>query len=171
MARAKYEFTNLNSLRAEALGQPGKRTFRILVEGGGGSALMWLEKDQLFQLALAIHQVLASVPEGARASGPPFSDQTASKGARLDFKVSKLVLRHDGGRGLFMIDAHDPDDEARDSPTTRVWASREQAKEFAEEAMRVCAAGRPICRLCALPIDPTGHPCPRANGHVQPAAL
>ncbi|HAI99827.1 MAG TPA: DUF3090 domain-containing protein, partial [Dehalococcoidia bacterium] len=29
-----------------------------------------------------------------------------------------------------------------------------------------CAAGRPRCFLCGLPINPDGHVCPRANGHT-----
>ena len=37
---------------------------------------------------------------------------------------------------------------------------------FAEEALRVCAAGRPLCPLCGGPMDPNGHPCPRTNGHA-----
>ncbi|UCD10271.1 MAG: DUF3090 family protein, partial [Dehalococcoidales bacterium] len=27
----------------------------------------------------------------------------------------------------------------------------------------ICAAGRPRCKLCGQPIDPTGHDCPMQN--------
>ena len=62
MAKAKMEFTEVSSLRAEALGEPGQRTFRIVVGSSSESAVIWLEKGQLFQLALAINQMTAALP-------------------------------------------------------------------------------------------------------------
>ena len=52
MAGAKNEFTNLTRLTPEAIGEPGKRTFRVMADSGSSSATIWLEKEQLFQLAL-----------------------------------------------------------------------------------------------------------------------
>ena len=171
MANAKIEFTNVTSLRPEALGEPGKRTFRVLVDSGSSSATIWLEKEQLFQLALTIPQLLATLPEEHEAPATLPSEQEAPGLTRLDFKVSKVVLGHDGSVRLFIIDAHDLEDEDEEIPTVRVWANREQIREFAEAALRVCAAGRPICPLCGRPLDPTGHQCPRVNGHVRASDL
>jgi uncharacterized repeat protein (TIGR03847 family) len=39
------------------------------------------------------------------------------------------------------------------------------ARSFVERAVRVVASGRPPCPLCGQPLDPTGHLCPRRNGH------
>jgi uncharacterized repeat protein (TIGR03847 family) len=39
------------------------------------------------------------------------------------------------------------------------------ARAFVARARRVVAAGRPSCPLCSLPLDPTGHVCPRQNGY------
>ncbi len=41
-----------------------------------------------------------------------------------------------------------------------------QASVLGEEALKICAAGRPNCFLCGQPINPEGHACPRANGHT-----
>ncbi|MCI0784949.1 MAG: DUF3090 family protein, partial [Chloroflexi bacterium] len=41
-----------------------------------------------------------------------------------------------------------------------------QAETIAEEALRICSAGRPLCFLCGQPINPDGHACPRSNGHT-----
>ena len=169
MASSKNEFTNVTTLRGEALGEPGKRTFRIVVDSGSSSAVLWLEKEQLFQLALAIQQLLATLRDEQVGSATPPVELEAPGLTRLDFQVSKLVLGHDSSRGLFILDAHEPDEE--EVATVRVWASSEQVTEFAEEAVRVCASGRPLCPLCARPIDPTGHQCPRANGHFRSADL
>ena len=167
MESANHEFTDLTTLRPEAQGEPGKRTFRILVNSGSSSATVWLEKEQLFQLALAIQQLLSTVPEDTEtAPGPPL-DREAPGLTNLDFKVGKLVLGHEGSIGMFIIDAHDEADEEGDTATLRIWANRDQAKGFSEEAFKVCAAGRPLCPLCGGPIDPTGHVCPRVNGHPQ----
>ena len=167
MPNGKIEFTNVASLRAEAQGEPGDRTFRIIVDSGASSAIIWLEKEQLFQLSLAVHQLLATLPHEESASGTPPGDREAPPPAHLDFKANKLALGHDSSTGLFLIDAHDPEDEDEEQATVRVWANRDQVKEFSEEALRVCAAGRPLCQLCGGPIDPTGHDCPRLNGHVK----
>ena len=40
-----------------------------------------------------------------------------------------------------------------------------QVKGFCERARLIVSAGRPACPFCALPINPTGHLCPRANGY------
>jgi uncharacterized repeat protein (TIGR03847 family) len=40
-----------------------------------------------------------------------------------------------------------------------------QIKGFCNRANMVVNAGRPACLFCALPVDPKGHLCPRANGY------
>jgi uncharacterized repeat protein (TIGR03847 family) len=164
MAQAKNEFTSVSGLRAESVGEPGKRTFRIVVDSASSSASIWLEKEQLFELALAIQQMVVALPKAPEPKGEPPADREADALTRLDFKVAKLVLGHDSGRGLFIIDAHDPEDG--ESATVRVWVSLDQATDFSREALNVCASGRPLCPLCARPIDPSGHRCARVNGHV-----
>ena len=164
MAQAKNEFTSVSGLRAESVGEPGKRTFRIVVDSASSSASIWLEKEQLFELALSIQQMIATLPKDREPEGEPPTDREADALTRLDFKVTKLVLGHDGGRGLFIIDAHDPEDD--ESATVRVWASVDQATAFSREALSVCASGRPLCPLCGRPLDPSGHSCARVNGHL-----
>jgi uncharacterized repeat protein (TIGR03847 family) len=169
MAQAKNEFTSVTGLRAASVGEPGKRTFRIMVDSASSSASLWLEKEQLFQLALAIQQMIAALPKDRESEGGPPTDREASALTRLEFKVAKLVLGHDGNRGLFIIDAHDPEDD--ESATVRVWASLDQAKDFSQQALSVCASGRPLCPLCGKAIDPSGHRCARVNGHVTPSDI
>ena len=163
MADAKNEFTNVSSLKPESIGEPGKRTFRIMVSSGSSTAAIWLEKEQLFQLGQAIQQMVANLPTERAASSPP-TQREATPLTRLEFKLAKLVLGHDGPKSLFIIDAHDSDD---DEATVRVWVDEAQINGFAEEALKLCAAGRPGCPLCARPIDPEGHACARTNGFAK----
>lgn len=161
MADSQNEFTNISSLKPEAVGEPGKRTFRILATSSDSSAAIWLEKEQLLQLGLAIQHIVANLPTERRATGSPRTQDESQPTTRLEFKVAKLVLGHDGARGLFIIDAYESDD---DEATVRVWVDEQQITGFAKEALEVCAAGRPVCPLCARPMDPGGHPCARTNG-------
>ena len=51
----------------------------------------------------------------------------------------------------------------------RVSVTREQAAAFSIQATRLVESGRPPCPLCGSPLDPSGHECPRTNGHRPPA--
>ena len=170
MSDAKIQFTEVTRLGAEALGEPGERTFRILVDSGTSSAILWVEKEQLLQLAMAIQQLLSTLPEQQDAPGEHAAAQQTPGQNNLDFKVEKLALGYDTERGSVVIDAFDPEGE-QGPAAVRLWVRQEQVKEFSGEALRACAAGRPLCPLCGNPSDATGHICPRINGHRSPAAL
>ena len=174
MADAKVDFTRISRLDPEAVGEPGKRTFRIIAESDSSIADVWLEKEQLFQLALAVHQLLATVREGedaaAAASAPV--EREADPLTRIDFKAGRLALRHEDSHGMFIIEAHDMDSpEVMDEdspPDVAFWAGRSVIERFADLALKICAAGRPLCPLCGAPMDPEGqggHKCPRVNGN------
>ncbi len=178
MSSANIEFTQVTRLKPEALGEPGKRTFRILVDSGSSAAILWMEKEQVFQLALAIKQLSATISEDEQnTSGTGPVEREAPGLTNLDFRVNKLVLGHDASSGLFVIDAHelkeDEEGEAveEEKATVRMWANRKQMEDFSQEAFEVVAAGRPPCPLCGAPLGPTGHQCPRTNGHRMSTEL
>jgi len=78
-------------------------------------------------------------------------------------------------------EADDEEDEEDEEPATlefddsdpegpdlvRVRLTPLAARAFVERALRTVAAGRPPCPFCGLPLDPTGHICPRKNGYVH----
>jgi uncharacterized repeat protein (TIGR03847 family) len=49
--------------------------------------------------------------------------------------------------------------------SVRLMLRRDQARMFVLHALAVVGEGRPICQLCGLPMDPSGHLCPASNGH------
>ena len=164
MAGARNEFTNVSVLTPDAIGEPGKRTFRVRAESESSSATVWLEKEQLAQLALAMQQLAESLEDvESRRPEPPY-DREARPLTSLDFQAVKLALGYHERRAMFIIDAYATDDDTAD---VRLWTNPRQAEEFAQEAIRVCAAGRPICPLCSRPVDADGHACPRMNGLVK----
>lgn len=161
---ARTEFTSVSRLGAEAFGEPGKRTFRIYVESEGGDASVWIEKEHLLQLALAIQQMAANADRDAPPPSPPTELETPGYSS-VEMRVAKLALGHDARRGMFVIDVHDAED-VEDDATLRVWTDPRTLERFSEEALRVCAAGRPLCPLCGRAMDAGGHMCPRVNGHA-----
>ena len=174
MVPPQAEFTSISSITPEALGEPGKRTFRLLVEDAAGSAMIWMEKEQLFQLAMAITRLQAILPASGKDDPEAPSGEAEGSGPHFEFTVGKIVLGHEGTSDRFVIDAYDAgleegEDSEETGPTIRLWGVRGQLRTFATEALKVCAAGRPICPLCSEPMDSDGHKCARVNGHdVRP---
>ena len=169
---ARYRLGALSRISAEAIGTPGKRTFKLVLASGAASVSLWLEKEQLFQLATHIQGIISSLMSGSQSSeGEPPDPEWDQGITNLDFKVSKLALGHDSSTNSFLFFAHDVEEQEEESAKVSFWLSRRQGEGLAEGALRVCAAGRPPCVLCGQPIDPEGHMCPRSNGHGPTAAL
>ena len=73
-------------------------------------------------------------------------------------------------RILLVAEELQPDDEddpeglsLEDPATARFRLTRAQTAAFIERANELVTSGRPLCRLCGMPMDPEGHPCPRNN--------
>ena len=159
------EFTHVTRLHPEALGEPGKRVFRILVEADDGSAVIWVEKQLLLQLAMGINEVLATLSKNVKTVDEE-SGQMASKPQRhVEFKAGKMVLGHPSIGERLVVVAHEVDSGDNSGSSVRIWGDIECFKAFAEKSIQVCAAGRPICQLCKSPVDNSGHWCPGMNGH------
>ncbi len=166
MSRARYEFGHVAQVRADTIGEPGQRHFRLLVDSPAGSACLWLEKEQLYGLALAIRQLMTTLEEAPnQPAPPPEATVEAGQPSSVEFKVGNLALGHSAGTELLAILFYDVESEEDGPATLRCWATQAQLQELADEALRVCAAGRPLCPLCHAPTGPERHVCPKANGH------
>ena len=161
MAQNKYGFTNVASLTAEAIGTPGNRTFRISAASGSSSATVWIEKEQLFQLSLAIKQLQSSLATNSTPALP--SSLEAPPLTKLDLTPNKIVLSYSESAACFIIEVSET--QGQQSTTLKLWVSEKLVKDFSTQAMQVCYAGRPLCQLCGSPMDSSGHRCPMVNGH------
>jgi len=154
-------------LRAEALGEPGQRRFRLLAIVDGETHVVWMEKQQLQALRLAIEQVLDQLTtEGPELEGasPPieFDLQTHHQ-----FRAGRLELGYDERHDRLVLIAHDIEEE--DEETEAAFScrfTRPQGRELSGEAAAVVAAGRPRCTMCGAPMGPGPHVCPQQNGHL-----
>jgi len=162
---ATYDFGPVDALDAEAIGPPGKRTFRIRAWKDEATASLWLEKQQLLALSLALRQVMAQVnqsPQRTPSSPRPFPDDPT-----VDMKLGRLALGRDEDNDRLILWAHETGSDEEVQPNFSCHVTWEQALAFCEQAEAVCTAGRPICALCGEPIDAEGHVCVRSNGHSR----
>ena len=57
----------------------------------------------------------------------------------------------------------EPTDDEEEGYVARIYATRLQVRAMAAKGAEAVAAGRPLCPLCDMPMDPSGHRCPRWN--------
>jgi uncharacterized repeat protein (TIGR03847 family) len=168
---------------AGTVGQPGERTFYLQAAGGGRTVSVALEKLQVSVLAERLEELLEEVrrrsADAVPASVPTELEDTAPLDAPVEeeFRVGTMGLAWDGETNRVVVEALaqadsegesdvEPLSDAEEGPDAlRVVITAAAARAFIVRAQRVVAAGRPPCPLCALPLDPEGHICPRQNGH------
>ncbi|MFC1935279.1 DUF3090 family protein [Chloroflexota bacterium] len=172
MTEARNELGRVSSLKADAVGQPGLRRFHLLAESrNGGSAVLWMEKEQLLNLGVDLKRVIDTVEEqsgrhGARrvpAEEP--GESQAPIGQPVEFQVGRLAIGYDERTALYVIAAHADEDPENAMAMVSLTATQQEMDVLADQAFEVCAAGRSLCPLCGAPIGPEQHICPRHNGH------
>ena len=156
---------DVQRFRAEALGEPGQRRFRLIVVVNDETHIIWMEKQQMQAPGLAIGQILEQAP----GSGPDTSsgdipgrfDETTNN----QFRLGRVELGFDGvGASIFMHVFDIQEDETDQGLNLQF--SRSQARELIREAAALAAAGRPMCPMCGQPMEAGGHVCPEQNGHL-----
>jgi uncharacterized repeat protein (TIGR03847 family) len=105
------------------------------------------------------------------------------------FRAVAIGIGFDASRQLVVLELHerpiaeDEDDEDDAEPEeilpgaegeeeeegegylARLYFTAAQARAMATRGSAAVERGRPPCPLCGGPLDPTGHTCPRLNGH------
>ncbi|GIW08277.1 MAG: hypothetical protein KatS3mg060_3082 [Dehalococcoidia bacterium] len=165
MASTPRDFGPVVRLEAESQGPPGRRTFRLLIANEYELASLWIEKEQLQALGLAIEQLLAQMDENAGEGTIPSG--VASSFETIDAPVGRLGLGFDEASDLFVVVVYLPETGENDTPDFVCRASRAMMKKLSSQIEEIVAAGRPRCPLCGAPINPDGHVCVRSNGHFS----
>ena len=168
---------------AGAVGQPGERTFYLQASASGRVTSVALEKTQVSQLAERLDELLDEVlrRSGGAAAVPAATPAGMADDGPLDlplmeeFRVGAIALAwdHDDERVIIEAqqEAEEPiepltEDVPEDGPAVlRVRITAAAARAFTQRALRLVSQGRPPCPLCGLPLDASGHICPRQNGH------
>jgi uncharacterized repeat protein (TIGR03847 family) len=167
------DFGLVTLLQADAVGQPGRRAFRIIAQSEHGSACLWVEREQLQALAMLIEQLLSGWPAihirpGQVAEQPgrgAAGDFPASPD--VDFRVAQLAVGHDEQHSLYILLAHSAESESRDDADFTCQATGSQLRELSDTIPPLLAAGRPRCPICEDPLGSGPHHCRRSNGHIR----
>ena len=169
-----YDYDAPDHCTVGALGEVGQRLFLFYCRQGLIETTVKVEKQQIAVLAGYLGRIVRELgrpghlPEDLEFYG---SDEyewvVGTIGVSYDEDLDRVVVVFEE------IGVNDEDDEVvadeiESGHVLRVALSREQAAGFAIHATQLVEAGRPPCPLCALPLDPAGHVCPRTNGHRPP---
>jgi uncharacterized repeat protein (TIGR03847 family) len=163
MASRSFELESVDSIAAAAVGEPGGRQFFLLARDGQEEMTLACEKFHIQGLLTRARQLLEAqeLPDAKLTPGP---GRAVLDVGEPDWSIGELGLGYHESKRRFVIVAREVEEEGEDPATARLWVTPEQVRSFAEQAEAVLAGGRPTCNYCGLPIDPSGHPCPAANG-------
>ena len=155
-----YIFDRPDRVMVGVLGEVGNRLFLLQAREGRRLVTIKCEKIQLSALA----QWLAQVIEELGRPGHRPDDLTLEPEYEFDFVVGEIAVAVDeDDRTVEVTFESTEDDDSLVLTLTREWAGG-----LAIAITRLVEAGRPPCPLCAGPLDPHGHDCPRTNGHRPP---
>jgi len=154
-------------IQIEAIGQPGERRFRLIAMVNGQTYAVWMEKQQVHALGLALEQMLERLPDEGPIlpAGAGLSD--FDRETRKQFRVGRMELGYDEDEDRVVIVAHDINNDDGSDAAFACRVTREQARDMSAEASAVVAAGRPRCTMCGEPMGPDPHVCPQQNGHFK----
>jgi len=186
MSRQVHVFRSPERFLAGTIGQPGEREFFLQVVDGRRVLSVACEKQQVAVLADRLGSLITEVARrfGAEAEGAPavgdHAEPMLATPVDAEFRVGTMGLAWDGEGSQVIVELLALSEEEvgeevvledrEDGPDAlRVFMSLSEARDFAQHAERVVAAGRPPCPLCNNPLDAEGHICPRLNGYHRGA--
>jgi uncharacterized repeat protein (TIGR03847 family) len=147
-------------------GPTGRRVFLLQCRSGDNLLTLKLEKQQVSVLAEYLGRLLSNLDR----PGELPVELDLQQPSEPHWVVGTLGVSYDDGLDRIVLVAEELVAEDEEGDVARFTITREQAAAFAVRATLLVEAGRPPCPLCGLPLDPTGHQCPRTNGHRPPAS-
>lgn len=144
-----------------ANGPVGDRLFLLHFAQGDVRVTVKVEKQQVAVLASYLGRI---VRELGRPGHLP-DDLDFDVDVEPDWVVGTIGVSYDEDSDRLVVIVEEAGD---DGAVARLAITREQAAAFAIRATALVEAGRPPCPLCGLPLDPSGHDCPRTNGNRPP---
>ena len=145
-------------------GPVGARVFLLHCVEGSRSLTLKVEKSQVAVLASYLARIVRELgPPGALPGDLDFDVETEPA-----WIVGTIGVSYDEDLDRLVVVVEELVAEDEPGRVVRIALTREQAAAFAIRATGLVEAGRPPCPLCGLPLDPSGHDCPRTNGHRPP---
>ncbi len=178
MVRRLFDFNAPDRFVADAVGEPGSRTFYLQARQGGALVTLGMEKVHLAALAGRLAGLL-DVVEISAGTVPAQTDPSARDDAPLEpplieaFRVGAIALAWDEEADRVVIEAQPAsedgefrlasDNDLAGPDLLRVRIAPSRARDFVRRAAGLVAAGRPSCPFCGQALEPNGHFCARTN--------
>jgi uncharacterized repeat protein (TIGR03847 family) len=178
----EIELDSVDSLGAGAVGDPGQREFYLQARKESAQLTVLVEKEQVALLATEavafLDRISEEYPEEpAEVPAPLVKEAGLREPAVPLFRARLIGLGFDPEREMVLIElrensSDDDDDEPgevldesepEEGYVARIYATRSQVRAMAARGAEAVSAGRPLCTLCDMPMDPAGHRCPRWN--------
>ncbi|MDQ3887115.1 MAG: DUF3090 domain-containing protein [Actinomycetota bacterium] len=187
MSRVIHVFRTPDRFVAGTVGEPGERAFYLQAVDQSKVVSVLLEKEQVSVLAERLSALLSEVVRRFGAELPDelpeelLDTEPLATPVEQEFRVGTMGLGWDAESRAVVVEllAFTEDevdesvvlDDTEEGPDAlRVFLSLEQVRAFTSRAIRVVSAGRKPCPLCAEPLEPQGHICPRQNGYRRAGA-
>jgi uncharacterized repeat protein (TIGR03847 family) len=176
MPRIEIDLNPVTHITTDAIGQPGQRVFYIQGKTDDRVVTVIVEKVQIQTLALGVDDFLAEIqqryPDLAPVT-PSYDEILMHIQPPVDpvFRVGELGLAYDADHDLAVLvvreiqNAENPGEMEEEASVVRFWCTRTQLSALGQWGLEVTGRGRPVCPYCGQPMDPTGHFCPKRNGH------
>lgn len=170
------DLDRVDRITADAIGEPGGRTFYLQARRGDDLVTVLVEKEQVQLLAASVLDLLATIGLET-GTGPDEDVMNLEQPFEPRWRAGRLSIGYEEDSDVFLLeieefqpdlDEDDPQLLLRDeAETLRLWATREQMFALSRHSAAVAARGRPACQFCGNPLDPEGHACPAMNGHSK----
>ena len=181
MSPIVYEFNPVERFVAGTVGAPGDRTFFIQARTGSRVVSVVVDKSQVIALGertkIMLREIKKSDPT-VFVKAVDVDDAPLEQPIFEEFRAGVIAMAWDAENSLIvyelreMTSSDDGDEEQAvfsekdlSADLLRVHVSPTQAASFSKRCLSLASAGRMPCPFCGIPIDPSGHLCPRSNGY------
>lgn len=162
------ELDRVDRITADAIGEPGDRTFYIQASQADVTVAVVVEKEQVQLLAASILEVLSRTGHET-GPGPADADMELEEPFEPLWRVGRLSIGYQEDTEMLLLEMEEalPPESEQEADDLKLWATAEQMLALSRHAAEVCERGRPTCDFCGNPMDPEGHACPATNGHKK----
>ncbi|MDP1819477.1 MAG: DUF3090 family protein [Acidimicrobiales bacterium] len=168
-----FELSDPDVFTTGTVGPPGQRVFLLQVRADDLVVTVRCEKQQVAALADYFDGLLDDLDP------TPYAVQSRDlelvEPIEPLWTVGPIGVAYDEPDDRIIVvleELIDPDELADgdvepeslvDGGSVKVRLNRAQVMGFVRHSRALVSAGRPPCRFCGLPVDSSGHPCPRMN--------
>ena len=177
MPRIIYRHENSLRFVVSAIGNPGEREFFLQVKSSDGLNTIAVEKEQVRALSEQISNLITEVRRAGLVAkkdisiAPKIDNEPIELPIEKDFQLGVANLAWKNNQIELILQAISSDDailldDLDDGPDLIICSIPiDLAKGFCVRANALLNQGRPACPFCGLPMNSSGHLCPRANGY------